>query len=154
MQFLSTEVLYANVRLDVDLTALVILVLFVLVHQVLKAKVFKPFLEDAALREEATETRRQQAADLQDKANALYEQHQKIVADAKAEAQEARRALRVAGLEQKENSIQSAQKQAQADYEEASGELHAKFDKAYQDAMSQVDSLANEIATKLLGRKI
>ena len=77
MQFLSTEVLYSSVRLDADLTVVVILVLFVLVHSILKAKVFTPFLEDAALREEATQTRRQQATALQQKADALYEQHQK-----------------------------------------------------------------------------
>ena len=154
MQFLSTDILYAGVRLDFDLTTLAILVIFAVLHQVLKAKVFKPFLADAALRDDATATRRQEAGDLQHKADALHEQHQKIVADAKAEAQEARRSLRLEGLQQKEASLQAAQEKSQADYTQASTELNAKFEATYAEAMSHVDSIATEMAAKLLGRKI
>ena len=58
------------------------------------------------------------------------------------------------GLQQKEASIQAAQEKSQADYAQASADLNAKFEATYNEAMSHVDSIATEMATKLLGRKI
>ena len=130
MQVLSTEILSAaNIRLDFDSTTLLILVIFVVLHRVLKTLVFTPFLSDLDARDAATEQVRAEAKDLELKAQELSKRHAEAVDEARAAAEEARRALRVAGLEDKEGRVSTARAQA----------------------LSQVDALAKEIKVKVLG---
>jgi F0F1-type ATP synthase membrane subunit b/b' len=62
--------------------------------------------------------------------------------------------LRVAGLEDKDTRVAAAQKEANAHYESTSASLHSQFEKARTDALSQVDELARQITSKVLGRKV
>jgi F0F1-type ATP synthase membrane subunit b/b' len=154
MLFLSSEVFYAGTRLDIDGTALIILGLLLFLFFVLNAKVFKPFLADVDLREEKTSQARETAAALQEKAEVIYAQHQEAIAQARADAQVARRTLRVEGLEAKEGAVGEASKAATAHYEEASARLEEQFGSARSKALSQVDALAKQIASKVLGRGV
>jgi F0F1-type ATP synthase membrane subunit b/b' len=85
------------------------------------------------------------------KANELQARYEELSAEALAQAQEARRALRVDGLEQKESAVDAARKQANARFDEGSNKLNAQFESARKEALSQVDALAREIKTKVLG---
>lgn len=155
MDILAVEIVKAGgFRLDLDLTSLLILVILLVLFLVLKALVFNPFLEDLEQRDVKTEHVRKTAKELEDQAQALAEQYQMEVAQAKTQAQEARRTLRVAGLEDKETRVAQAQKEATAQYEETATALKNQFDKARTEALSQVDDLARQITSKVLGRKV
>lgn len=152
MQVLSTEMMSAaNIRLDFDSTTLLILVIFVVLHRVLKSLVFTPFLSDLDARDAATEQVRAEAKDLELKAQALAKRHAEAVDEARVAAEEARRALRVAGLEDKEGRVSAARAEADASYAAASKALHEQFATARAQALSQVDALAKEIKVKVLG---
>ena len=155
MNILAIEIVHAGgERLDLDLTALLILGILLVLFMALKALVFNPFLDDLEQRDVQTEQVRQTADDLKSKAESLAEQYQTEIAQARTHAQEARRTLRVAGLEDKDGRVAQAQKEANAHYESMSSSLHSQFEKAHSDALSQVDDLARQITSKILGRKV
>ena len=150
-----TEIIYAGaVRIDLDSTSLIILALFTLLFFILRKLVFHPFLEDVDQRDERTVKMRESASELEARAEALRQEHLNAVADATQSAQEVRRELRVAGLHDKEARVSEAQAEAQASYQERLGKLRASFEGARKDALSQADSLAKEIASKVLGRNV
>lgn len=149
------ELLYAGaVRIDLDSTSLVILVLFTLLFFLLRSLVFHPFLEDVDQRDAKTVKMRETAEELEIRAEQLKEKHRSAVEAATLEAQEARRSLRVAGLHDKDERVSEAQAEAQAKYEEQAGKLNAQFESARETALSQADDLAKSIATKVLGRAL
>ena len=149
------ELLYAGgVRIDLDSTSLVVLVLFTLLFFILRKLVFHPFLEDADSRESKTVKMRETAEELEARADALREKHRTAVETATQEAQEARRKLRVEGLHDKEDRVGVAQSEAQASYEAQSEKLNAQFEGARKSALAQADDLAKNIAAKVLGRAV
>lgn len=149
------ELLYAGaVRIDMDSTSLVVLVLFTLLFFTLRKLVFHPFLEDADSRESKTVKMRETAEELEARAEALREKHRNAVEAATLEAQETRRKLRVEGLHDKEDRVGAAQAEAQASYEAQSQNLSAQFEEARKNALAQADDLAKSIAAKVLGRAV
>jgi F-type H+-transporting ATPase subunit b len=154
MNILAVEIVQAGGSLNLDLTSLLILVILLVLFMALKALVFTPFLDDLDQRDVRTEQVRQTADELKIKADSLAEQYQAEIAQAHTQAQEARRVLRVAGLEDKDTRVAAAQKEANAHYESTSASLHSQFEKARTDALSQVDELARQITSKVLGRKV
>jgi len=153
MQVLSTEFLQSsgNIRLDVDLTSLVVLAAFVVLHQLLKRLVFKPYLEDVDARDGRTSQTMDRCKELQDKATELEARYEDLSAAARAEAQEVRRGLRVEGLDDKELRVGQARTDAEASFAEQSKKINDQFESARTDALSQVDALAQEIKAKVLG---
>ena len=133
---------------------LLILVILLVLFLALKALVFNPFLDDLDQRDVRTEQVRQTADELKKKADSLAEQYQAEVAQARTQAQEARRTLRVAGLEDKDTRVAAAQKEANENYESASASLSNQFEEAQKSALSQVDDLARQITSKVLGREV
>ena len=149
------ELLYAGaVRIDLDSTSLIVLVLFTLLFFILRSLVFHPFLEDADLRESKTVKMRETAEELEARANELKEKHRLAIEAATLEAQEARRELRVSGLHDKEDRVGKAQAEAQSNYEAQSEKLNAQFENARTTALAQADDLAKSIAAKVLGRAV
>ena len=150
-----TDLLFAGgIRLDVDSTSFVILALFTLLFFTLRKLVFQPFLEDADARDEKTGKMRESATELRRKAQELSEQYATQRDEAMTAAQEARRALRVAGLAQKEETVGAAQSKAQANYQDNTAQLQASFEASRTQALSQADAIAKEIASKILGRAV
>ena len=149
------ELLYAGaVRIDLDSTSLIVLVLFTLLFFILRKLVFHPFLEDADLRESKTVKMRETAEELETRANELKEKHRSAIEAATLEAQEARRELRVSGLHDKEDRVSKAQAEAQSNYEAQSDQLNTQFESARKTALAQADDLAKSIASKVLGRAV
>jgi F-type H+-transporting ATPase subunit b len=150
-----TDIVYAGaVRIDLDSTSLIILVLFTILFVTLRKLVFHPFLEDIDQRDERTVKMRESTEELDARAEQLKEEHRIALEAATQAAQEARRALRVEGLHHKEGHVDSAQEQAQANYQEQLEQLRGKFDGARTEALAQADDLARSIASKVLGRNI
>lgn len=153
MQVLSTEMLQSSgsIRLDLDQTTLIILVAFIILHQLLKRLVFKPYLEDIDAREDRTSQTMERYADLQKKAEELSHRYDELSVAARTEAQEVRRGLRVEGLDDKESRVGQARQDAEARFAEQSKRINEQFEIARKDALSQVDLLAQEIKAKVLG---
>ena len=153
MQVLATEILQASgsIRLDVDQTSLVILAAFVVLHQLLKRLVFKPYLEDVDARDVLTSQTMERCADLETKASELESRYEELSSAALADAQELRRTLRVEGLDDKETRVGQARKDAEESFAERSQAINDQFEPARSEALSQVDALAQEIKTKVLG---
>lgn len=150
-----TDIVYAGaVRIDLDSTSLIVLVLFAILFLTLRKLVFHPFLEDVDRRDERTVKMRENAADLDARAQKLQEEHRLALETATLKAQEARRELRVAGLHQKEAQVGAAQESAQATYQEQLNTLRGTFEGARTEALSQADDLARSIASKVLGRNL
>ena len=106
------------------------------------------------LREEKTVNTRNKAEELEVKANEIYQRHQENIAQAKKEAQEIRRVLRVEGLDDKESRMNSTTLEANQNYEETRSQIHGQFNSARESALSQVEGLARQITTKILGREV
>lgn len=153
MQVLATEILQSSgsIRLDVDQTSLVILAAFVVLHQLLKRLVFKPYLEDVDARDALTSQTMERCAELEAKASALESRYDELNAAALADAQDLRRGLRVEGLDDKETRVDQARKDAEASFAEQAKAINEQFEVARSEALSQVEALANEIKTKVLG---
>ena len=156
MNNLTVEIVQAGggIRLDLDLTSLLILVILLVLFLVLKTVVFNPFLKDLDQRDVRTDQARQNAQDLNAKAQSLSEKYKEVVAQARTDAQEIRRNLRVEGLNDKESRVADAQKEANTQYDEMCTSLNEQFEKARSQALSQVEDLAREITSKVLGRKV
>lgn len=151
----ATDLLFAgSLRLDIDMTSLVVLGLFTLLFLLLRKLVFAPFLEDVDARDERTGKMRESARSLRERAEALSEQYASQREEALNAAQNARRELRIEGLNQKEAQMGEAQEAAQASYDERSKTLHESFDKARKEALSQAEDIAKSIATQILGRAV
>ena len=153
MQVLATEILQSSgsIRLDVDQTSLVILAAFVVLHQLLKRLVFKPYLEDVDARDARTGQAMERCADLEAKASELESRYEALNTAALADAQEVRRSLRVEGQDDKETRVDQARKDAEASFTEQAKAINEQFQSARDEALSQVDALAKEIKTKVLG---
>jgi F-type H+-transporting ATPase subunit b len=136
------------------MTSLVVLGLFTLLFLMLRKLVFAPFLEDVDARDERTGKMRESAQSLRERAEALSEQYATQRDEALNAAQDARRELRLEGLNQKEAQMGEAQEGAQASYEERSKALHDSFDKARKEALSQAEDIAKSIASQILGRAV
>ena len=150
-----TDIIYAGaVRIDLDSTSLIILVLFTFLFLTLRKLVFHPFLEDVDQRDERTIKMRESAKALDERAEQLKQEHQNALESATQAAQAARRELRVEGLHHKENHVTLAQERAQATYQEQLVQLSGRFDQARTEALDQADSLARSIASKVLGRNL
>ena len=155
MSALNPPILYAGaVRIDVDLTSLIVLVLFTGLFFMLKKLIFEPFLEDVDQRDDRTTKMHESATALEARADVLRAEYKVATEAATDEAFEARRTLRVEGLHQKDSQVNHAQAKAQDEYKEQSAKLQAQFESARKEALSQAGSLAESIAAKVLGRAL
>ena len=92
--------------------------------------VFKPFLRSVEARDAKTTHMRAEASTLREKGEALRAKYAEGMAGARKGAADAKRALRVAGIDDKEARIQSARAEASEAQSKAEAELKGQFDAA------------------------
>ena len=144
----------SGVWLDFDSTALIILIIFVLLFVILNGLVFKPFLQDADLREEKTTSTRQKAQQLREEAQQLADEHKALMTEANDEGLALRQSARVEGLHAKDSEVDAAKAEAAQRYADASAQLKSQFESARTEALAQLDSLSKQLSSKILGREI
>ena len=155
MQVLTSKILdMSAVWLNIDWTAFIILALFTFLFLSLTRLIFKPFLRTIDLRDEKTIKTRKKAEQLQKEATKIYQEHQETVAQARIDAQEVRRQLRLEGLKNKEEHVSQASQEANEFYEESHDKIHQQFEEARTNALKEVRLLARSITTKVLGREV
>ena len=150
----STNILLSGLRLDVDGTFFIQLLVLTVLFFVLKTLVFQPFLQSMDIREEKTVKARERAAAIDARSADLTAEMNEALAKAREEAQAARKELRLEGLEARESETKDARAQADATLREAQAALEGEVAEAQKQAASQVDVLARTLASKALGRSL
>lgn len=151
--FLLTAVPSANAAenmLSVDKTLIIQLVIFLVGLFLLNRLVFRPLLGVWDRREELTAGTLRGAEEMIRKADSAIAEYNEKIADARAQATEARNELRQQGQNESSRMLLSAREAAQAELEGARGVLESEVAKIRADLQGEVESLAAEISDRVL----
>jgi F-type H+-transporting ATPase subunit b len=138
--------LAADVNLDI--TALISGVFFILVWIALKLLIFDPYLNIVEEREEQIEGARDRAASMEARAEEALERYDERMKVARAEASERREELREAGEVERNSLLSDARESARAHVEQH----REKLDQEIAEAEKVIDKQANELSKAIVDR--
>lgn len=127
--------------------------LLLIVHFYLKFMFFRPVREVLEKRREATEGARESAEAMLKKAGEKTASLEAALRKARDEIYVENEELRKRWLEEQSNHLEEARKQSRELIHQAKQELDAEAATAKRDLAGMADSMADEIAQSLLGRK-
>ncbi len=140
--------------IDIDLTAVVQFVLFVLVYLVANRFLFQPYLALRERRKAGIDGARAEAERMTAEADAKLADYTKQLAIARDRALEEGRKVRSEAAAHERDATDKARTQAQAAINEAQGKMRTETEAARAQLLPQADALARSIASKLLGREV
>lgn len=140
--------------IDIDLTAVVQFVLFVLVYLVANKLLFQPYLVLREARRAGIDGAREEAERMTAQADAKLAEYQKHLAIARERASEEGRKVRAEASTHEKDVTDKARATAQAAIDQASTKMRAQTEAARVQLMPQADAIARSIASKLLGREV
>lgn len=143
-----------GVNIDIDLTVLIQLGLFVVLMVLLNKMVFQPFLKSIELREARTDKAREDAADIKVRAEALSTEYRDAIQAARAEAANHRQTLRDGGAQHKDTQVAAARTAAAANIASAQTKAAGQFEVAHAALANDVEALSQQVAGKVLGRGV
>ena len=140
--------------IDLDGTALIQLVIFVLAFIILYALIFKPMVALFEAREEAIDGAQDEAKRLQGEVEAKREEFDREMNKVRSAAGEERDRLKAEGQQLERSLLEKVRTET----EQVMGEARSRLDKEAGSARTQLTSatpaLAREIATRVLGREV
>jgi F-type H+-transporting ATPase subunit b len=140
--------------IDIDLTAVVQFVLFVLLYLVANALLFQPYLKLRERRKAGIDGAREEATRMTAQADAKLAEYEKSLAVARERAGEEGRKVRLEAAAHETDVTEKARASAQQAIDAAQSKMRAETDAARGQLMPQAESLARSIASKLLGREV
>ncbi len=140
--------------IDVDLTAVVQFVLFLLVYVIANKLLFKPYLALRERRKAGIDGARAEAERMTATADAKLADYQKSLAAARERAGEEGRKVRLEAAAHEKDVTDKARTAAQKASEEAAEKMRSETAAARAQLLPQADALAKSIASKLLGREV
>ncbi len=140
--------------IDIDLTAVVQFVLFLLVYLIANALLFQPYLALRERRKAGIEGARAEAERMTATADAKLADYQKQLAVARDRAGEEGRKIRLEGAAHEKDATDKARAFAQKSIDDAQTKMRAETEAARAQLMPQAEALAKTIASKLLGREV
>lgn len=140
--------------IDVDLTAVVQFVLFLLVYVIANKLLFKPYLALRERRKAGIDGARAEAERMTATADAKLADYQKSLAAARERAGEEGRKVRLEAAAHEKDVTDKARTAAQKASDEAQARMRSETEAARAQLMPQADALAKSIASKLLGREV
>lgn len=140
--------------IDVDLTAVVQFVLFLLVYVIANKLLFKPYLQLRERRKAGIDGARAEAERMTATADAKLAEFEKSLAVARDRANEEGRKVRAEAAANEKDTTDKARASAQKAIDEAQARMRAETDAARSQLLPQADALAKTIASKLLGREV
>lgn len=143
-----------GVNLDIDATFFIQLAFIILTMFVLRKLVFKPYLRVAAIRDDLTTKTVERAEETSRRAQALAEEFEKKLLDAKQEALALKTSLRAEGIATKTELVDAANAEAQALLTTSRDTLSSQVDSVRQASQGLVDELAALIVKKVLNRRV
>ena len=140
--------------IDIDSTAFVQFGIFAILALVATRFLFTPYLKMREEREDGMEGARKDAENLSAEADAKLADYEEKLASARARAQEERRKIRAEAAENLQAITLKARTSAQEAMEAASKKVASETQSARAELLPKADSLATEMVSKLLGRKV
>lgn len=140
--------------LDIDLTAVVQFVLFLILLAVSNKLLFQPYLALRERRRAGIEGAREEAARMTAQADAKLEEFEKSLASARDRANEEGRKVRAEASQHERETTDKARAEAQQSIDEATAKMRSETESARAQLLPQADALARSIASKLLGREV
>ena len=140
--------------IDIDHTVWIQLVLFLIVALIGSRLLFRPYLRMRDERSAGIEGARDEAARLSAEADARLAHYEREIASARAKAQDERRTMRTDAAARQREATETARAQAASAFENARLRVERETNVARQQLMPRAAQTAEEIAGKLLGRKV
>ena len=140
--------------IDIDLTAVVQFVLFLLVYVIANKLLFKPYLALRERRKAGIDGARAEAERMTATADAKLADYQKSLAVARERAGDEGRKVRLEAAAHEKDVTDKARAAAQKASDEAQAKMRSETDAARAQLLPQADALAKSIASKLLGREV
>ncbi|MBW2542108.1 MAG: hypothetical protein JRF15_08460 [Deltaproteobacteria bacterium] len=131
-----------------------LVVLFALLMYPVNALLFKPILRVLDAREERTAGTRKRAESVMKRADETLAEYERAVRDVRAESEQARK--QEAATARRENSavIDEARAESERELERARADLAAALEESRQALGAKAQSLADEAASRVLGRPL
>lgn len=144
----------ADINVDLDLTFVAQLLLFVTFIIVLKPLLFDPLLRVFEAREQRTEGARQSAREMDEQAAELILRYEKELEVVRRDAAEDRDRLREETQRLEARILAEARADATRIIEEGKAKIATEVEQLRKELEAQRPQLASEIASKVLGREV
>ena len=144
----------AHPLIDIDSTVFVQFGLFAILFFVAKAWLFTPYLRLREQRKAGIDGARAEADRMSASAEAKLADYEKQLAGARNRANEEGRKVRAEAATHEKDTTDKARAAAQKSIDEATAKMRAETDAARLQLLPQANTLAKQIATKLLGREV
>jgi F-type H+-transporting ATPase subunit b len=140
--------------INIDISIVYQMVLFVVLWVILSKILFKPYLSLLEERERKTTGAQHDSADLEHEGARLKSQYEEKIARAQAAGYAAKEAILQDGRQQRETILGQAREQAARTLSQVRQEVAAALEQEKRLAASEVSIVAAEMASKVLGRKV
>ncbi len=140
--------------IDLDITFVLVLALFLIPLALLNGIVFKPFLSLFEERHERLEGALERADRMLEQAEAEAQQFEKRIKEAAATGLERRNEIRGKAVEEMDAELAAAREKVQGQMATAMADLEKKRREALADVVVQAQQIGELTASKLLGRSL
>jgi F-type H+-transporting ATPase subunit b len=146
--------LAAHPIIDLDLTAVVQFVLFLILWLITNKLLFQPYLALRARRRAGIEGARAEAERMTAEADAKLAEYEKQLAVARNRAAEESRKVREAAAQHEREVTDKARASTQESIDEAQSKMRAETEAARAQLLPQANQIARQMASRLLGREV
>ena len=150
----SSVIAAGHPLIDIDWTAVLQFIMFVLTYLVANKLLFQPYLDLRARRKAGIEGARSEADRMTAEADAKLADYEKQLAVARNRAAEEGRKIRGEAASHERDVTDKARTTAQVAIDEAQAKMRAEAEDARKQLLPQADALARQMASKLLGREV
>jgi F-type H+-transporting ATPase subunit b len=151
---LSTVVASGHPLIDIDWTAALQFILFVVTYLVANRLLFQPYLDLRSRRKAGIDGARSEAERMTAEADAKLADYEKQLAVARNRAAEEGRKIRGEAVAHEREVTDKARATAQTAIDEAQAKMRAETETARGQLMPQANALASQMASRLLGREV
>lgn len=140
--------------ISIDRTIVVQFLIFIVALYILNSFILKPLLELADRREKLTKGTIQEARDLTEKAEQAIANYNDKIEMARAEALEKRTEIRKEAQTAAETTVSEARAESQESLKQYKNDLNLHIDQLKEKMKPEVDVLAKDIASRILGKEV
>ena|SRR5262245_34267948 len=140
--------------ISLDISILYQIILFIVLWLILSKILFQPYLRLLDERERKTTGAQHDSADLEHEGARLRAQYQEKITQAQATGYAAKDAILQDARQQREKVLAEARQQASQTLERVRGEIAAAMEQEKRLAAAEVATVAGEMASKVLGRRV
>jgi F-type H+-transporting ATPase subunit b len=132
----------------------ILIVLFALLMFPVNALLFKPIFQVLDAREERTSGTRKRAEKVMKKAEETLADYERAVREVRAESEQARKREATAARQENSTVVDAARAESESNLERARTELAAALEQSRQTLNTKARGLADEAASRVLGRPL